>query len=294
MGLLFLLDRESGQPLFPVEERPVPASRVAGETAHPTQPFPTLPRPVMPLGPLRPEEAFGYNDAEREACRALIAQYRSEGIYTPPSLEGTIMYPGNASGTNWGSAAFDPGRQLLVLNTSRLATLVQLVPRDSMAASRAANREYEHGTMTGAPYGMRRRTLLSPSGLPCNPPPWGTLAAVHLPTGQVKWEVPLGMIPERFSQLAGFHGKPFGVPNGGGPLLTASGLVFIGAAMDDRFRAFDTEAGAELWNAVLPRSGIATPMSYMMNGKQYVVISAGGHGKMDLPIGDYVVAFALP
>lgn len=294
MGLLFLLDRETGRPVFPVEERPVPATRVPGEPAHPTQPFPTLPRPLMPQGSLRPEDAFGLNESDRAECRALIAKYRSEGIYTPPDLQGTIMYPGNASGTNWGSAAFDPERQVLVLNTARLATLVQLIPRDSLAASRAALDDlYEHGTMVGAPYGMRRRTLRSSSGVPCNPPPWGTLAAVHLPTGQVKWEVPLGTVPERLAQLAPLRGQTVGVPNGGGPLVTAAGLVFIGAAIDDRLRAFDTETGAEVWSALLPRSGIATPMSYMAGGRQYVVIAAGGHGKMGLPIGDFVVAFTI-
>ena len=293
MGSLFLLDRESGAPLFPVEERPVPASRVPEETAWPTQPFPTLPRPLMPQGPLRPEDAFGTTDAERGECRALIARYRSEGMFTPPDTQGTIMYPGNASGTNWGSAAFDPGRELLILNTSRYATLVQLVPRDSMAASRAQG-GYEHGNMTGAPYGMRRRTLESSNGVPCNPPPWGTLAAVHLPTGQIRWEVPLGTVPEMFPQVRSLLGQTIGLPNTGGPVATASGLVFIAATMDERIRAFDVETGRELWNARLPRAGMATPMTYQVNGKQYVVISAGGHGKMDMPIGDYVVAFALP
>jgi quinoprotein glucose dehydrogenase len=214
-------------------------------------------------------------------------------MFTPPDTQGTIMYPGNASGTNWGSAAFDPGRQLLVLNTARLATLVQLVPRDSMAASRAAG-GYEHGNMTGVPYGMRRKTLESSNGVPCNPPPWGTLAAVHLPTGQIRWEVPLGTVPEMFPQVRSLLGQTIGLPNAGGPLATSSGLVFIGATMDERIRAFDAETGRELWSAKLPRGGMATPMTYQVNGKQYVVISAGGHGKMDMPIGDYVVAFALP
>lgn len=294
MGSLFLLDRETGAPLLPVEERPVPASRVPGEHASPTQPFPTLPRALMPQGPLRPEDAFGVTEADRARCRELLARYRSEGIFTPPDTQGTVMYPGNASGTNWGSAAFDPDRQLLVLNTARLATLVQLIPRDTIAASRAAlGAEYEHGNMIGAPWGMRRKTLSSSSGVPCNPPPWGTLAAVHLPSGDVRWEVPLGLASDRFSQLGDLRGTTIGMPNAGGPLATASGLVFIAATMDEMIRAFDVASGRELWNAVLPRGGMATPMSYMVNGTQFVVISAGGHGKMDMPIGDYVVAFAL-
>lgn len=294
MGSLFLLHRETGEPLFPVEERPVPASRVPGEHASPTQPFPTLPRALMPQGPLRPEDAFGVTEAERAECRALLGRYRSEGIFTPPDTQGTVMYPGNASGTNWGSAAFDPGRELLVLNTARLATLVQLLPRDSLAASRAAlGSRYEHGSMIGAPWVMRRKTLSSSSGVPCNPPPWGTLAAVHLPTGEVRWEVPLGTVPERLTHLGELRGRPIGVPNAGGPLATASGLVFIAATMDQRIRAFDSESGRELWSAGLPHGGMATPMSYMVDGRQFVVIAAGGHGKMGMEIGDYVVAYAL-
>ncbi len=295
MGSLFLLDRETGSPIFPVEERPTPRSRVPGDAAWPNQPLPTLPRPLMPHGPLRPEDAFGVTDADRAECRALISRYRSEGIYTPPDTQGTLMYPGNASGTNWGSAAFDPERQLLVLNTARLVTLVQLIPQDSVAASRAAlGEQYEHGNMRGAPFAMRRRTLSASSRIPCNPPPWGTLAAVHLPTGEVRWEVPLGQLPDWLPVQGDLKGKTVGVPNAGGPLATASGLVFIGATLDDRFRAFDVATGQELWNTRLPRGGMATPMSYMVNGKQYVVIAAGGHGKMGIPLGDYLIAFALP
>ena len=196
------------------------------------------------------------------------------------------MYPGNTSGTNWGSVAYSPGHGLLVLNTSRLATLVQLIPRRGYGNARAdpANKEFEFGFQLGTPYGMKRRTMLSSSGLPVNPPPWGTLAAVDLVSGEVRWEVPLGIL-----------GILTGMPNGGGPIVTKSGLVFIGATPDNRFRAFDIETGEELWRAPLPRSAIATPMTYQLpNGKQYVVIAAGGHGKMGLPTGDYVIAFALP
>ncbi len=294
MGSLFLLHRETGEPLFPVEERPVPQTDVPGEQTWPTQPFSTLPL-LMPQGPLTPDEAWGLTDADREACRALFAQHRSEGIFTPPSLEGTIMVPGNASGTNWGSVAFDPERQLLVANTSRFATLVQLIPRDEVAEVRRESEGFEIGAQRTAPYAMRRRTVLSPGSLPCNAPPWGTLAAVDLASGDLRWEIPLG-VPPTWHPLGPELDEAgvVGMPNGGGPIITAGGLVFIGATIDDHFRAFDVETGAMLWDATLPLSAIATPMTYEIDGKQYVVIAAGGHGKMGVPTGDYVVAFALP
>jgi quinoprotein glucose dehydrogenase len=299
MGSLFLLERETGRPVFPVEERPVPRSDVLGETSWPTQPFPVRPRPLMPLAPLTADTAWGPTEADRAECQALVRGYRSEGIYTPPSLRGTIMSPGNGSGTNWGSAAFDRERRLLVLNTARLMTLVQLLPREGFdaarAASEAAGEDWEYGRQREAPYGMRRRTLLSSKGLPCHAPPWGTLAAVALDTGEVRWEVPLGGVPDGHPLKPALGDGAIGLPNGGGPVVTAGGLVFIGAAFDQRLRAFDVETGRELWSAPLPYAGIATPMTYLgADGRQYVVIAAGGHGKSNLAIGDEVVAFALP
>ena len=291
-GWLFLLHRETGEPLFPVEERPVPVSDIPGESASPTQPAPTRPRSLMPHNALTPDMAWGITAADRDACRAQLAQYRSDGIYTPPSREGTVMYPGNGSGTNWGSAAYDPERNLLILNTSRLATLVQLIPRDRERAPQAEG--YEYGRMSGAPFFMRRRTWLSPSGLPCNPPPWGTLAAVDLSTGEVRWEVPFGGTPDALGLPEDIAQELVGWPGGGGPIVTGSGLIFIAASRDQYLRAVDIETGRELWKDRLPRAGIATPMTYAVNGRQYVVIAAGGHGKAGLELGDFVVAYALP
>ena len=294
IGHIFVLDRETGKPLFPVEERSVPRSTVPGEEASPTQPFPTLPKAVVPRK-LTKEDAFGLSPADRDACSRLIGAARSEGLFTPPSLEGTIAFPGNAGGMNWSGMSYDAKRGLLITNTNRIATLVKLIPREEynkLRASGEGNRfKGEFGRQTGTPYAMYREHLRAPSGAPCNRPPWGVLTAVDLATGAVRWEVPLGTI----SQLASFpESKNWGSLNFGGSTVTAGGLVFIAAAMDTYLRAFDVETGKEIWKVPLPASAQATPMTYQIGGKQYLVICAGGHGKLGTKMGDYVVAFALP
>lgn len=294
MGLLFVFHRETGEPLFPIEERNVLSSDVPGETAHVTQPFPTLPRPLVPHHPLTPDDAWGVGDADQQECRDVIARYRSRGVYDPPSLDGTIMYPGNSGGTRWGGVAYDPRRNLVVLNVNRLGTLVQLIPRDEFQKARRTEAGYEFGRMTGARYAMKRRMPRSSLGLPCTSPPWGTLLAVNVATGEVQWEVPFGKTPAGSGLPPEVADQLLGWPSAGGPIVTASGLVFIAASFDSQIRAFDIDTGRELWNALLPRAGIATPMTYLANGRQYVVIAAGGHGKADLELGDFVIAFALP
>jgi quinoprotein glucose dehydrogenase len=292
MGFLFLLDRETGEPIFPVEERPVPASDVAGEESWPTQRFPTVPAPLA-TATATPDDAWGLTPWDKAQSRKLIEQYRYDGIYTPPSLRGSIEFPGIAGGTNWGSVAFEPRRGLVVLNMSHVPFVVRLIPReefDNDAARKSWPAEYAR--QLGTPYVMGRRPLLSPLDLPCTKPPWGTLAAVDVSTGAVRWEVPLGTIRD----LAPFP-LPIrlGVPNMGGPIVTGGDLVFIGAAADDYFRAFDIDTGQELWKRRLPAGGQATPMTYRVSGtgKQFVVIAAGGHSKLGTTLGDYVVAFAL-
>ncbi len=292
MGHLFILHRETGAPLFPVEERPVPQTTVPGEQTWPTQPFPTAPPPLVPQK-LTPQDAWGLTFWDRGRCHDLIARHRSEGIFTPPSLEGTIAFPGFLGGTNWGSVAFEPERGFVVVNSSRLAFVVALIPRADLQKARAAAPESEFGRQEGTPYAMRREPLLSPFGIPCNPPPWGTLAAVEVATGSIRWEVPLGTLRDITAIPLPFR---WGTPNLGGPVVTAGGLVFIGAAMDNYLRAFDVDTGEELWKARLPAGAQATPMTYRLseNGKQYVVIAAGGHGKLGTKLGDYVIAYALP
>lgn len=292
MGYLFILDRDTGQPVLPVEERPVPQDGVPGEWLSPTQPVPVAPPRLVP-DRLEPQDAWGLTAWDRGKCRDTIAGLRRGGIFTPPSLQGSLQYPGNIGGTNWGGVSFDRSRGLIVVNQTNLPFIVQLIPREQ-AAHQRREAGWEYAPMKGTPYVMRRRPLLSPWQLPCNPPPWGTLAAVEASTGRVRWQAPLGTMRE----LAPIPlSMKWGTPTLGGPLTTASGLTFIGATLDRTFRAFDTETGRELWQAKLPASAMATPITYRarQGGRQFVVVSAGGHGKTDKSkLGDSVMAFALP
>jgi quinoprotein glucose dehydrogenase len=293
-GQLFVLDRETGAPIFPVEERAVPASTVPGEQAWPTQPFSSLP----PLSPQRvsADDAWGLTPWDRGRCREAMAALRNEGIFTPPSLEGTLVVPSNIGGAHWGGSAFDPARQIAVVPVNRIASAVQLIPRDRHdPAARAPG--WQYGPMRGTPYVLRRRLLLSPLGLPCTPPPFGALVAISLESGRTLWDVPLGTTRDLFASRVGLPlAFRWGTPNLGGPIVTAGGLVFVAAAMDDYLRAFDLETGRELWKGRLPAGGQATPMTYRLSAtrRQYVVIAAGGHGRAGTTRGDHVVAFALP
>jgi quinoprotein glucose dehydrogenase len=289
MGRVFVLNRLTGAPLLPVEERPVPKSDIPGEDAWPTQPASTI---SMVPEKLSPEDAWGRTPEEKQACADRIRAARSEGIFTPPSVKGSIVFPGSVGGVNWGGAAYDPQRHLLVMDTNRLAILVRLIPREKydedIKASTTNDRLHgEWGRQSGAPYAMFRTPLIGPSETLtlCSPPPWGTVAAVDLFSGKKAWDVPLGsFVP----------GMNTGTVTLGGPIVTAGGVVFSAATMDNFIRAFDAESGKEIWKYELPAGGQATPMTYTLNGKQYVVIAAGGHGKLGTKQGDYVMAFTLP
>jgi quinoprotein glucose dehydrogenase len=290
-GLVFTLDRETGRPVIPVEERPVPQGGEVGEVLSPTQPFPVAPAPLAP-NRIRPEDAFGITKGERESCRKAIASARNEGLYTPPSLGGAIVHPFTGGGANWGGMAYDPKVGVAFVNTSSLVHLVTLIPRERLEAERRANPDVEISPQAGAPFGMRREVLRSPLGVPCNPPPWGRLSAVEMSTGKIIWSTPLGTTRD-LAPGSQWLLKGVGTPNVGGPIVTGSGLVFIGAAMDNYLRAFDSRTGREVWKGRLPAGGQATPMTYVWKGRQYVVISAGGHAKSGTRLGDQVVAFAL-
>jgi quinoprotein glucose dehydrogenase len=286
MGHVFVLDRLSGAPLLPVEERPVPQTDIPGEQSWPTQPFSAI--SLVPAG-FAPSDAWGPTPEDVKWCQEKVKASRSEGIFTPPSLQGSVVFPGNVGGVNWGSAAYDPERHVMVANTNRLVAWVKLIPRERFDAEtdkQQDNRIYgEFGRQEGAPYGLYRTFVFSPSGLPCNAPPWGTTKAIDLFSGRELWDVPLGtMVPNQKT----------GSINLGGPIITAGGLVFTSAAMDSYLRAFDIESGKELWTYELPAGGQATPMTYTLEGRQYLVIVAGGHGKLGTKQGDYVLAFSLP
>jgi len=284
MGRVFVLDRRNGKPLFPVTEQTMPKSDIPGETAWPTQPSGIS---TVPEG-LKEGDGFGYTPEDKKWCDERIAASRSEGIFTPPSVQGTIVYPGNAGGVNWSSSAFDPQRHLLITNTNHLAMWVKLIERDKIAAvygARKENRmEGEFARQSGAPYAMYREPFLSPKGTPCTAPPFGTTLALDLFTGKKMWEVPLGTYRDTMQT---------GTINFGGAIVTAGGLVFAAAAMDGFLRAFDADSGREIWKYELPAGGQATPMTYSIGGKQYLVIAAGGHGKLGTKQGDFVLAFAL-
>jgi len=295
MGHVFVLHRETGVPIWPVEERPVPQTDVPGEWTSPTQPFPTHPKPVHPHR-LAQGDAFGLVPWDRTACRERIAALRNEGLFTPPSFAGSVHYPGPAGGANWGSPAHDPARRFIVFNQSRVAFAQRVVPRER-ADEVPVNPPVEAlMPQEGTPYVESLGLIFAPGSpfpIPCSPPPWGTLVAVDLVSGEKRWEIPFGttrgMAPFPFW-------FDFGLPSLGGPIVTASGLVLIGAAMDGYLRAYDVDTGSELWRYHLPAGGQATPMTYRLrpDGRQYVVISAGGHGELGTELGDSVVAFALP
>ena len=286
-GFLYTFDRASGKPLFPIVERPVPQDAVPGEKPSPTQPFPTAPPALVRQGPVTADDAWGLGLFDWLSCRKRIKAMRSEGIFQPPTTADSIMQPGNAGGSNWGGIAFDAQRQIAIANTMDLPFVVALIPRDELKAQAESGKydDFDFSRQAGTPYGMRRQTLKSALGIPCVKPPWGTLSAVDMARGTIKWQIPLGVTPVVPMNL--------GMPNLGGPIVTASGLVFIAASFDDHLRAFSTETGKKLWDVKLPAGGQATPMTYALGGRQYLVIAAGGY-KGEGKRGDYLIAFALP
>ncbi|HLX81750.1 MAG TPA: pyrroloquinoline quinone-dependent dehydrogenase [Burkholderiales bacterium] len=289
-AMIFVLDRDTGKPVFPVEERAVPQGGATGEALSPTQPFPAD-LPLLAPSKLAPGDAWGITPWDRAKCRDRIAAARNDGLYTPPSEQGTILFPFTGGGINWGGIAIDPATDIVYANTSRLAHLVTLFPSAEIDAMRKRFPGLEVSPQAGAPFGMKRELLVSPLKLPCNPPPWGVLAALDLRSKRILWETNLGTLEEIAPLGVALH---TGVPNFGGPLVTRGGLVFIGAALDRYLRGFDARTGAELWTARLPAAAIATPMSYEWQGRQYVVVAAGGRSDAGGTLGDAIVAFALP
>ncbi len=292
MGMLFVFDRLTGEPIYPIEERPVPQSGIDGEKLSPTQPFSTLP-PLVSHRAITVDDAYGYFYFDTRGCRKKIAELRSEGIYTPPTTGGTLMNPGYAGGSNWGGLAWDPHSQNVIATVMELPMWVRLTRREE------AQRQVDEGVydwegytaMDGTPYVLNRGMLSSAIGIPCTKPPWGKLVALDLGKGEISWERPIGTIQD--IAPAPVPNLELGVPLIGGAITTGSGLIFVAATFDDYLRAFDLSNGEELWKGRLPAGGQATPMTYAIDGRQYVVIAAGGHGGAGTTRGDYVLAFAL-
>ncbi|MFV2089801.1 MAG: pyrroloquinoline quinone-dependent dehydrogenase, partial [Pseudomonadales bacterium] len=244
-GMLYGFHRDTGEPLIDMFERPVPASDVPGERLSPTQPFSAI-APLSEQRALTADDAFGIAWFDQRACAHIIESFRSEGIFTPPSLRGSILNPSYAGGSNWGGVAVDESRQIAVTNVNQIPALVRLIPRAEIDRVRATGELDGWGIsrMTGTPYFMARRIFLSPIGLPCTRPPWGKLVAVDLASQTILWDVPLGRITD--IAPAPVPNFEWGVPNMGGPLLTRSGLIVIGAAAEHALRIFDTQTGEEL------------------------------------------------
>ncbi|NTJ44508.1 glucose/quinate/shikimate family membrane-bound PQQ-dependent dehydrogenase [Agrobacterium larrymoorei] len=289
-GDIYVLDRRTGEPILAVTEEPAPGGAIPEDFTAPTQPTSAL---SFKPDPLQEKNMWGVSMFDQLACRIKFHQLNYEGRYTPPSLNGTIVYPGNFGTFNWGSVAVDPERQVMFGMPTYLAFTSQLVPRAQIPPKGQDEKGSEQGLNRndGAPYGVFMGPFLGPLGIPCQAPPWGYVAGANLRTGDIAYKHKNGTVYDMTPLPLPFK---VGVPGIGGPMITKGGVAFLGAAVDDYLRAYDLTTGKQLWEARLPAGGQATPMSYALNGKQYVVIVAGGHGSVGTKPGDYVIAYALP
>jgi len=273
-GHVFLLNRLTGAPLFAVIEKPVPRSDVPGEHAAPTQPFPTKPPSLVPHR-VTEQDLWGDTPEDLESCRRTLRSLRNEGVFTPPSLRGSVHVPGNIGGLHWGGFAWDPTQRLLIAPVNRLPAIIRLIPRAGFDEAQKNFPARETTEQDGTPFAMSREFFRSPSGKPCIAPPWGELVAISADSGDIAWRAPLGL-------------------NLGGPAATETGVVFIGASLEPYLRAFETRTGKELWKGQLPTSARATPLIYMSaRGRQMVAIAAGGHDVPQSQLDTKLVVFAL-
>jgi quinoprotein glucose dehydrogenase len=274
VGMCFLFERESGKPVYDIVERPVPLSEVPGEESSPTQPFPVKPPPYAPQG-FRDAEVTDISEEARTEILAKIKETRRGAMYTPPSLEGTVVAPGWHGGSTWAGGAFDPTNGTLYFNSNNAPVVFKVSKRGS-------------GPLDYSPVSLGY--LRDKNGYLGSKPPWGLVNAIDLSKGDFAWRSVLG----EYAELKAKGVSPTGTENFGGVIVTAGGLVFIGGSADEMFHAFDKKTGKLLWETRLPAGGYATPCTYMVNGRQYVVIAAGGGGKLGTRSGDSFVAFALP
>jgi membrane-bound PQQ-dependent dehydrogenase (glucose/quinate/shikimate family) len=295
MGLIFIFNRETGEPLVPIVERPVPqVGKVEGESLSPTQPFPVGMPTLSPQG-FSPDDTWGMIFIDEWLCRNRVADLNYGPIYTPASEQGTLFSPSAGGGPNWGGGAYDPDSHIMVVPSNRVPMVVSLIPADQ--AKTTEKRAIEsllsiEFPVADSPYHYKVEPLLSILGSPCSEPPWAALTAVDLVKREIVWEVPLGSINKMLPIPFPWE-LDYGTPGAGGPLATAGGLVFIGYTLDDTFRAFDLASGEILWQADLPAAGTAIPVTYESGGEQYIVIPAGGHSMYQSTLGDSVMAYKL-
>lgn len=293
-GNLFVLDRRNGQLIVPAPERPVPQGAAPGDHLSPTQPFSRL--TFRPEQKLTGADMWGATIFDQLTCRILFHRLRYDGTFTPPSLQGTLVFPGNLGMFEWGGVAVDPVRQIVIANPIAIPFVSQLIPRgpdNPTAPDKAHPPGSEIGVqpMYGTPYGVILHPFLSPIGLPCMRPPWGYMAGIDLRTMKIAWQRRNGTIQDRLPVPIPIK---MGVPSLGGPMTTAGGVAFLTSTYDYFIRAYDVTDGRQLWQDRLPAGGQSTPMSYAVDGEQYVVTAAGGHGSFHTKTGDYVVAYSLP
>jgi len=289
-GDIYVLDRRTGEPIVPVKEVPAPTGAIPEDFTSPTQPLSGL---TFTPPPLTEKNMWGITMFDQMMCRIDFLSMKYEGRYTPPSLQGTIVYPGNFGTFNWGSVAVDPERQVMFGMPTYLAFTSRLVPRDQIPPKGQDEKGSEQGLNRndGAPYGVYMGPFLGPLGIPCQAPPWGYVAGADLATGKIAWKHKNGTVRDMTPLPLPFK---VGVPGIGGPIVTKGGVAFLGAAVDDYIRAYDVTSGRQLWEGRLPAGGQATPMTYTVGDKQYVLIVAGGHGSVGTKPGDYVIAYTLP
>lgn len=294
-GEVFVLDRRTGRPLLPVTEQPAPQGAAAGDRSAPTQPVSAL---SFAPPPLRERDMWGATLVDQLACRIAFRQLRYDGRFTPPGTRRTLVYPGNFGVFNWGAVAVDPQRQIVFATPTYLAFTARLVPRRDDRALEVQADGPPPGALPplnenfGAPFAVELGPFTSALGLPCQAPPWGYVAAADLRTGRVLWRHRNGTVRDSSPLPLPFR---MGVPNLGGPILTAGGLAFLSGTLDQFVRGYDVATGRELWRARLPAGGQATPMTYQgADGRQYLLVVAGGHGSLGTRAGDHVIAYALP
>lgn len=290
-GDIYVLDRRSGEPVQAIREIPAPGGAIPEDRTSPTQPITALTyRPRA----LEGRDMWGVTMFDQMVCRIRLKQLKYEGQYTPPSLQGTLVYPGNFGTFNWGSVAVDPERMVMFGMPTYLAFTSQLVPRSEVPPKGADEKGSEQGLNRneGAPYAVKMGPFLGPLQIPCQAPPWGYVTGANLRTGETAYKLKNGTVHDMTPLPLPFK---LGVPGIGGPMITKGGVAFLGAAVDNYLRAYNLTTGEQLWEARLPAGGQATPMTYSVeDGRQFVVMVAGGHGSVGTKPGDYVIAYALP